>query len=281
LSGILPRFPEYFPFLYAFSNRSGLLKYPRLQSLFKKAYFLYKEHVEDPYLMLARNHADLFAGGHILDVGANIGYTAVLFANSLSSPFKVFAFEPEEKNFYWLKEGIAERSLEEKIIPVRAAVGDREGMYDLWLNPGTHADHRIMTPGFQTQPGHLGPTQKVPMMRLDDFCARELRDEPIRFIKIDVQGYEECVCRGMEETLRKNPDAHIGLEYYPEGIEQLGFKPLDILHFFQERGYRAFSFTRRRPLTFMDYTEISKIVEPKGYIDFLFTKSTKILDQSI
>ncbi len=263
---------------YSWANRAGLLRSPRVQSFFSKAYFFYKACVEDPFTPLVRLRPDLFAGGNILDVGANIGYTAALFSKVLTPGFCVYAFEPEARNFEMLKRALAERHLAEKVVPWRAAIGDHEGSAELWLNPSHHADHRMVTPDFCGEPGFRRETQNVPVMRLDNFCAREIPQSPICFIKIDVQGYEESVCRGMSETLRKNSQALVGLEYYPYGIESLGFKAPDILHFFQDREYYVFSLTRRRGLEPAEYAGIPKSVGPKGYIDLLFSKSGTILD---
>jgi hypothetical protein len=50
-----------------------------------------------------------------------------------------------------------------------------------------------------------------------DTLERE-RISPVRFIKIDVQGYEPAVCQGMEGTLTANPDCVVSLEYMPEAL---------------------------------------------------------------
>ena len=256
------------------ANRLGFLNFPFTQNLFAKAYFTYKSSIEDPFTPLVRRYPLLFSGGHILDVGANIGYTAVLFANVVSPGFQVHAFEPEARNFKMLKRAISRRGLK-TVIPVHAAVGDEKGTAELWLNSKHHADHRMVTQSFRAQGGE---TQQVSVIRIDDYCASQLPGQPVRFIKIDVQGFEESVCRGMSNTLAQNPQAIIGLEYYPEGIEDLGFKPLNISRFFQERGYRVHSLTRRQGLKAIPYDQIAAAAARASYIDLLFSKSDTILD---
>ena len=46
---------------------------------FVGSYFLYKRWLEDPFAALVRLRPGLFRGGHVLDVGANVGYTAAVF----------------------------------------------------------------------------------------------------------------------------------------------------------------------------------------------------------
>ena len=45
-------------------------------------YLLYKRYLEDPFAALAKIRPSLFRGGDILDTGANIAYTASLFARA-------------------------------------------------------------------------------------------------------------------------------------------------------------------------------------------------------
>src|SRR5207249_1406142 len=68
-----------------------------------------KRFLEDPYAGLVANRPDLFRGGHILDVGANVGYDTVLFAKALSPGARVIALEPERENCRRLQ-GVVEGS---------------------------------------------------------------------------------------------------------------------------------------------------------------------------
>ena len=75
--------------VYGFANRRGLLNTSLAQEAFARSYFLYKRAVEDPFAALLRRRPELFRGGHVLDVGANIGYTAAVFASGLSPGCRV------------------------------------------------------------------------------------------------------------------------------------------------------------------------------------------------
>ena len=118
----------------------------------------------------------------------------------------------------------------------------------------------------------------IQLLRLDDFYSENLGGQPVRFIKIDVQGYEEYVCLGMTGHPQENPQALVGLEYYPEGMRLLGFKGQDVLRFFQDREYSVYSLTRHRQLEPAHYGTIPTLLPATGYIDLLFSKSDKILD---
>ena len=115
------------------------------ESYSPSSYFLYKRYLEDPFAALARKRPELFRGGDILDIGANIGYTASLFAQAGDAEATVYAFEPEPFNFRLLQTSVRGRTLQEKVVPVQSAVGERSGEIELWINDHHHADHRIAT----------------------------------------------------------------------------------------------------------------------------------------
>src|SRR5712692_982951 len=106
---------------YAAARRTGFLDTPIGSRLFISAYFLYKKYLEDPFEGLIRRDPDLFRGGHILDVGANIGYCAALFSRALDPGYSVFAFEPEPFNASLLRHVVRTRA-RGPVVAVEAAV---------------------------------------------------------------------------------------------------------------------------------------------------------------
>lgn len=223
--------------LYKIINKTGALDTDCLQSLFITSYFVYKKYLEDANAKLIKNHPEFFCGGHILDIGANIGYTAYVFANVLTPPYKVFAFEPEQRNIHILRKAAKKYDFSDKIVIHEAAVGDHEGEIELWQNEGHHADHRILTNELKHQLQGLITTQKTPLITIDSFLKKEAPQQPIAFIKIDVQGYELAVCQGMQDTLEANPQCIVAFEYCPSIMKTLGFSVNDLLQFFKTKNY--------------------------------------------
>ena len=88
---------------YALARRARLLGRPWFDALFSRSYFVYKRLVEDPFHALLRSRPELLRGGHVVDVGANIGYHARLFARGLDPGWMVVAIEPEPRNFAMLE----------------------------------------------------------------------------------------------------------------------------------------------------------------------------------
>jgi len=256
--------------LYGAINPEKTLEYPGLNKLFISSYFLYKRW-EDPCRTLTARYPDLFTNGHILDVGANIGYTALVFADRLSPGCQVYAFEPEETNYRRLQDVVQKKGESSLVIPVRAAAGAISGEINLWKNPTHPGDHRVLTTVFQADESPNKVVERVPLVALDDFC-RSRHLDLISFIKIDVQGFETEVCKGMSETLEHNPRATVLLEYFPEAMESLGFNPHDVLEFFAQRGYAMYRCKRRAPLQRLNINQVDEETVKIGYTDLLFTK---------
>ena len=264
---------RFFVGIYSLVRKSGLLNQPWSQRIFSAAYFSYKRYFEDPYFALLKVHPELLQHGHVLDIGANIGYTATLFALGMDPEFRVYAFEPESSNFDLLKRNIERSNLRARIVAVQAAVGERSGPIDLWRNADHHGDHRVLTSHFRES--GVAAVQVVPavMTTVDDFLSENNLGGSIIFVKIDVQGYELSVCQGMEKALSANPRMVVALEYTPQAMLDLGFVPSDLPVFFRKRGYRIHLISgagrSKGAVREVSDDELSVAVRDRGYVDIL------------
>lgn len=128
------------------------------------------------------------------DIGANVG--AFSFAAALNG-FRVYAFEPSFSTFAAFCENILLNKYESKIIPFCIALGSKTGM--------TEFTYRSLLPGevcHTFEKAKNKSSQYVLGYRLDDFIENFALPRPQR-IKIDVDGYEYEVLKGMEKTLKR------------------------------------------------------------------------------
>jgi len=261
--------------VYKNVNKTGLLDSELIQSLYISAYFTYKKYLEDSYAKLAKQYGHLFKGGHIIDVGANIGYTAYVFSKMIDDSYKIFAFEPEERNIRILRKASQRYNFADRLVLVAAAVGDADGEIELWRNDAHNGDHRILTDTLKKQLKHDANIQKTPIVTIDNYLKEFGGTFPVSFIKIDVQGYELAVCKGMVETLASHPEAIISFEYAPSIIESLGFNPQELLQFFQERNYQFYFLNKENYLEPYDVVNGSVLLRqkwPHDYIDLLCSR---------
>lgn len=261
------------PLLTAYSllRRSGALRTSLGRTLFKSTYFLYKRYIEDDLLDLLEAFPDLVGDGNVLDIGANIGYTATVLARSINPNRKVFAFEPEPFNFRILQQTALQSEFAGKIIPQQCAVGAENGAIALSINLRHHGDHRVITAQFRSiHPGLTGVS--APLVSIDSFF--EYKQRKISFVKIDVQGYELAVCQGMQNTLRQNPDIAIYLEFMPSAMRELGFEPSRLIDLLVECNFEVYlvhsrgRLSRGMPLAIMN----------SGYSDLLFCRRSMACD---
>ena len=256
---------------YSLARRAKLLQIPWFRNIFVASYFLYKRWHEDPFWMLVQRKPELFENGDVLDVGANIGYTACLFARALKPASKVYAFEPDQSSYALLGEVLRRKNLAGTIEALNMAVGSSEGYLEFWHNEEHSADHRVVTDQFRSVRPDAKKFSKVPVTSVDAFVkTRNL--QKISFIKIDVQGYELAVCEGMKHTLERFPELCVCFEYMPEALVELGFDPVKLLEFFRAKGYQLHVLTRAEMRLASDDAAIQTLLDRAGYVDLLCSR---------
>jgi len=183
---------------------------------------------------LARALRQRLAPGDVfLDIGANIGYFSVLAGLTVAPTGRVIAFEPHPAAREILRQAVAANRLDQIVEIVPAAVADRDGVVSLFLSQdsvlSTTDPSRSPLRSDFTFPDSI----EVPRLAVDGWLAGNPGLAPrIRVIKIDVEGTEADVLRGMRETLRSCPHAAIVCE------TTVGS---DADRFLREQGYDATS----------------------------------------
>ena len=256
---------------YNLVRATGILRLSWIRRSFIATYFFYKRFYEDPYWFLVRQMPELFLNGDILDIGANIGYTACLFATAASPAAKVYAFEPDRESYQTLVGEILRRKLSAIIEPLAVAVGSEIGSVEFWHNEEHSADHRVVTSKFKESGVPGEKTANVPAITVDEF-VRSRGLERIAFVKIDVQGYELAVCEGMRKTMDRFPETPISIEYSPESLAELGQEPAELLRFFRSRNYEVYILTRSTLELVEDDQLIERCSKSAGYVDLVCTK---------
>lgn len=147
-----------------------------------------------------------------VDVGANIGVHTLALARAVSPGGRVYAIEPEPRNFRALATALELSGLEHVSLS-RAAAGERSAPTRLHLSAANRGDHRVAAAGASRA------SIEVAGVALDDLLEGEPR---VDFVKIDVQGGEAAVLRGMVRTLARSPDLTLLCELCPRLLEQAG-----------------------------------------------------------
>lgn len=154
---------------------------------------------------------EVSTGGVMLDIGANVGTTSIPRI-ALGDVQRVFAAEPEPKNFGCLVRNIRENGLEGFIVPDPVAISDRQDVAAMDLG-GHIGTHRLNSRG-------TGPLVRTTTL---DAWVTELNVdlESLSFIKCDTQGHEPQVMRGAARVLSQRQTAW-QIEFSPGHIRSAG-----------------------------------------------------------
>lgn len=133
-------------------------------------------------------------GMNVVDIGANIGYYALLAAKAVGKSGRVWGFEPEPHNFQLMAKSI-QASHFDNVRPVQMALKDVPGNTKLYLAPSSEPNAHTITRdrGF----GSLDVTASS----LDDFWRAEGAGR-LDLLKVHVFGDEPIVIRGSRKVLR-------------------------------------------------------------------------------
>jgi FkbM family methyltransferase len=169
-------------------------------------------------------------GMNVIDVGANIGYYTLLAAKLIGEKGKVFAFEPEPRNYALLLRNI-ELNGYKNVIPQQKAVSNKAGKVKLFLDrlePGAHSLYKVRQSAKEAI--------AVDAISLDEFFAG--KESPIDIIKIDVEGAEMAVLLGMPKIVKNNDNLKVFTEFWPPGLQGSGFSAQEYWAKLVEYGFK-------------------------------------------
>jgi FkbM family methyltransferase len=136
-------------------------------------------------------------GDVFYDIGANVGFFTVIGAKLVGSAGQVYAFEPEPRNAETLRHNIQINHFTQ-VTAIEKAVSCTTGQEKLKLADycGGHALASV-----DTQIDYNN-TLTVKTVSIDSF-VEQAKIKPPNFVKIDVEGAEIDVLKGMIQTIHK------------------------------------------------------------------------------
>ncbi|MFS7875801.1 FkbM family methyltransferase [Streptomyces asiaticus] len=174
-------------------------------------------------------------GDVFVDVGANIGYYSLLASRLVGRGGTVVAIEASP-TFHQLLRRHVRRNDSTNIRALNAAVSDRDELLTFILASSRNMGANSVVP-------YDGPAestfeiaaQPLPDLLTDDEIANA------RVIKIDVEGAEGSVVRGLLPLLDKlRPDAELTVEVTPQRMSDLGDSVEDLLTALKDRGFHVY-----------------------------------------
>jgi FkbM family methyltransferase len=166
-------------------------------------------------------------GMRVVDVGANLGYYALLASRLVGPSGRVVALEPNSENCRLLLSSLRlNKTTNVELLPVAADATPG------WAYYSTHVGSNgglIDGADLLSHPGTI-----VPTFRLDD-----LVDGPVGFLKMDVEGAEGRVVRGATRIIERDRPV-VTTELKDEMLRRVsGTTVADYLGYFEKLGYTA------------------------------------------
>jgi FkbM family methyltransferase len=183
---------------------------------------VYKYGVHEPDLTaFLLDSLELPADSAFVDIGANLGWYSLLAGRHQPATVRILAFEPDPDTFGLLGENILLNGLE-RIDARRLALSDEPGRRVLFRYSEKNTGRHSLLP--INECGEV----EVETTTLSRFVADEAIDPAcIGLVKIDVEGYEPVVLRGMAGLLPMIPA--ILAEYSPRYMRSGGLDPAEYL----------------------------------------------------
>lgn len=172
---------------------------------------------------------------NFIDVGANIGVYSLL-ASSKIKEGKVFSFEPSPKILPQLNENIVLNQKESSIDVIEKAVSDRIGLIDFDITSNPDYNHISYSFGNES-------ALRVATITLDKFVS-DNNLKYIKLIKIDVEGAELMVLKGLQKSFEKRKVTSLIVEVSNWTISRFGITVEDIVNFLRAYGFGIYMFNK-------------------------------------
>lgn len=228
--------------------RQGLLKNPITKKLsgisfeFNPDYGpiarkMFQGTYEIPIIELMKRF--LKEGDTFIDAGANIGYLSAIALGLVGKTGQVHSFEPVPEYFLKL-EKLKNSNSDYDLIINNTALSDHEGQSKMNVHDRTNIGCSTLVPNLIDNESINGVIE-VKTKRLDKYIE-DNGVTNISLVKIDTEGYELFVLRGLNHYFDKTEERPaIIVEISPEAFLIMGYSLSQLSEYMSDFGYRSYS----------------------------------------
>jgi FkbM family methyltransferase len=199
----------------------------------------------------------LCPGGVFIDAGANIGYLSAIAMGLVGKEGEVHAFEPVPECADWLRRlSLSNPGYRLFVRPL--ALGDRSGKIQIDICAAGKIGWNTAVPNFMEKSSR-GQSIEVEIVRLDSYL-KENRITRVSLIKIDCEGYEFPILKGLEGFFKETPARPpIVSEIAPAAYPLLGVSLEELRDYMSRYGYQGYDLQDFR--TPVDVTKLSGLTD--------------------
>ena len=168
-------------------------------------------------------------GSVAIDIGANVGVHSLTMAAAVGPAGSVICFEPLPHLAATLERTLRVNNFGDRARVEQLALADRQG--EAILHRARHAPLSSLYP----LPASAGVTELTVITSTLDACLPG--GARVDFIKMDVEGAEPRVWRGMRRVIRDNPELEIVLEWSASHFQRSGESTRAFVSAIREAGF--------------------------------------------
>ena len=195
-----------------------------------------------------------------VDIGANLGYYTLIASKLVGEQGKVYAIEPDDKNFQLLSKNVSLNNLK-NVQLIKKALSEQPGEQKLYKDKENYGRHSLA--------GSNVPVLDTVFTVETDTLDNVLNGVAPSVMKMDVQGAEGLVMKGASKTLKKSPQ-RMTVEFWPTGLKNMGTDPMELLNIFSNEGFCYYFINHRNgKLEKVEKEEIIPLCEKGKYGDYV------------
>lgn len=180
-------------------------------------------------------------GDVVYDVGANFGLYSLTLSKRVGEGGKVFAFEPLTSNYKRLISNL-DLNGSKNVVCFQKALGEKANRVEIYVD----AERPWCSSLVKRKSTGLRKAVEV----VEVLCGDTLRNEetlPVpRIVKIDVEGYEYSVIKGLSRTLSDNRCEYVACEVHPKLLPP-GVASEDVFGLLRSLGFNRIDSHKRGP----------------------------------
>lgn len=254
------------------------------------AYGAHEQHSTDVFVDALNDlAADVDGRVTVLEIGANIGYFCLIEAGVFGTRGRIHAFEPHPGNADLLEANVTHNGYDGVVDVHRTAVGaetepvtlqlhDNTNHYTVWTTPEDATDEGPAAAGkeYVSLPD-LGSVA-VEQVSIEDVLADgAIAPESVHVVRLDVDGYEAKVFRGLKSVLEAESPLVIHVELHPRRLDESELD--EVLSSLDDNGFELLSATVNgstvgipaaanwygHPLDVGSFEELRRVLTEKGW----------------
>jgi FkbM family methyltransferase len=203
-------------------------------------------------------------GDTAVDIGANVGFLTRQFAAMVGTSGRVFAFEPDPATFAYLAYNTGRLA---QVECSAAAMSDRNGTMTFYLHPTSGMSNSLVNAWEHAR------SIDVKTFTFDAWAA-SINLGRIGLIKIDVEGAEPLVLRGMLKTLSSSQKPQIIAEFCPANLASRAAEE-EMFQLFTNHGYALHRISSEGTLHSINSpTDVYQQLNENGYVNLLARDAT-------